>query len=280
MEVIIVDSPEQVATRAARMVSELIQKKPGAVLGLATGSSPIAMYRILIAACKRGEISFGGVTSFNLDEYIGLPPQSPHSYRHFMQQQLFDHIDIPAQQTNLPTCYPGDNPREVGDAYEQRILRAGGIDLQILGIGGNGHIGFNEPSSSLVSRTRIKTLTHRTVEANSRLFQEGEFQPHLAMTMGIGTILDARHILLLATGENKAAAVRDAIEGPLCARCPGSALQLHRRAVLVLDRAAASDLEETDYYQWVESQHISLVEEYGHYYDLGSENQIQPGIAP
>lgn len=268
MEVIIVDSPEQVANRAARMVSEFIQKKSNAVLGLATGSTPIALYRELIAAHQCGETSFRGVTSFNLDEYIGLAPENSQSYRYFMEEHLFSHVDIAAKNTFLPSCKRDDNPRKVGRAYEEKILASGGIDLQILGIGSNGHIGFNEPSSSLASRTRVKTLTRETVDANSRLFDDGDFQPHLAMTMGIATILEARHILLLATGENKAAAIRDAIEGPLCAHCPASALQMHRRAVMVLDRAAASALEETDYYQWVESQHVSLVEEYGHYYDL------------
>lgn len=268
MEVTIHENPTEVAAAAARLVCELLTKKPNAVLGLATGSTPIALYGELIAAYRAGQVSFRDVVTFNLDEYIGITPDNHQSYRNFMNEQFFQHIDIDLNNTHLPECRPGDNPREVGDLYEKAIADAGGIDLQILGIGANGHIGFNEPSSSLASRTRVKTLTKRTVIDNSRLFSEEEFQPHLAMTMGIATILDAHYILLLATGENKASSVRDTVEGPVSARCPASALQMHERTVLILDDAAASKLEEVDYYRWVESQHISLVEEYGHFYKL------------
>ncbi len=268
MEVIILENADAVAQLGARRICELIKKKPNAVLGLATGSTQIAMYQHLIRLYRERQVSFRSVTSFNLDEYIGINPENPQSYRSFMKRELFDAIDIDRENTHLPACENNVNPRKAGSAYERQIAAAGGIDLQVLGIGSNGHIGFNEPTSSLVSRTRVKTLTETTVTDNSRLFKEGEFQPHLAMTMGIATILDARRAILLATGEQKAQAVKDAIEGPIAAMCPASALQLHERATFILDRAAASKLQNTAYYQWVHSENTPLVEKYGNFYEI------------
>ncbi len=268
MEVIILDSADGVAQLGAQQICELVEKKPAAVLGLATGSTPIAMYQQLIKLHQQRGVSFRDVTSFNLDEYIGIDPENPQSYRFFMKRELFDAIDIDQANTHLPTCEVGVNPRLVGAAYEQAIADAGGIDLQLLGIGTNGHIGFNEPTSSLSSRTRVKTLTQTTVSDNSRMFEEGEFQPHLAMTMGIGTILDARHVILLATGEAKAEAVRNTVEGALSAMCPASVLQMHQRATIIIDRAAASQLEQLDYYTWARSENAPLVERYGNFYEI------------
>ncbi len=267
MEVVIVKNADDVAVHAARRIGELLTKKPDVVFGLATGSTPIALYQRLVADHQRGELTFKRTTTFNLDEYIGIGADSKQSYRSFMYEQLFRHIDIDLANTYLPECPEGENPRVVGAAYEKKIAAAGGIDLQILGIGSNGHIGFNEPSSSLASRTRVKTLTPRTVLDNSRMFDAGEFQPQLAITMGIATIMEARHILLLATGSQKAESVRKTIEGPITAMCPASALQMHQHTAVILDEAAASELQESDYYRWVDSKHEPLVAEHGHFHD-------------
>ena len=191
------------------MIGNLLRGNPAAVLGLASGQTPRAMYRELIREHRENGLSFRDVTTFNLDEYVGIEPGSPHSYRAYMQRELFDHVDIDTASTFLPECPPGADPRKVGPAYEAHIARVGGIDLQLLGVGVNGHIGFNEPASSLASRTRIKTLTRETIEANRPHFDDPAKQPQLAITMGIASIMDAREILLLATGESKADAVRE-----------------------------------------------------------------------
>ncbi|MGI9292405.1 MAG: glucosamine-6-phosphate deaminase [Pseudomonadales bacterium] len=267
MEVVILDEAQEIAKKGATLVAELVAKKPHSVLGLATGGTPVQLYKHLIALYQQGQISFNQVQSFNLDEYLGIASSNPLSYRHFMNSCFFEHIDVKLENTHLPDCSPA-NPREEGPRYEQQIKAAGGIDLQILGIGSNGHIGFNEPSSSLASRTRIKTLAQSTIEDNSKLLKPGEFQPHLAITMGIGTILEARRILLLALGEHKAEAVQAAIEGPVTAMCPASALQLHPHVTVVSDAAAASQLELADYYRWVYRENEELKKEYGNFYEL------------
>ncbi len=267
MEVVIVKNPDDVAVHAAKRIVEFMIKKPDVVLGLATGNTPIALYERLVAIYNEGKLSFQDATTFNLDEYIGIEPSNPQSYRSFMNTHLFEKVDIAQSRTHVPECPPGENPRVIGDAYEQKITAVGGIDLQILGIGSNGHIGFNEPYSSLASRTRVKTLTQQTVADNNRLFASGEFQPQLAITMGIATILEARHILLLATGKQKASCIRKAIEGPVSAMCPASALQMHRYTTVILDEDAASELKESDYYRWVNLKHESLVDEYGYFHN-------------
>ena len=261
MDVRIFASAAEVAAVGAARVVSLVRRLDDAVLGLAKGDTPRAMYRELVAACERKELSLAGVSSFNLDEYLGLDPGSPQSYRSYMQRELFDHVDIEPANTFLPFCAVGQPPDEVGPAYEAEIRRRGGIDLQILGIGRNGHIGFNEPASSLGSRTRVKTLTRETLASNRHHFGPGESQPELAITMGVATILDAHEILLLATGESKADAVRAAVEGPVAAMCPASALQLHRRVTVLLDDAAASKLELADYFRWVDEQNRRLASE-------------------
>ncbi len=257
MQIVILKDAAEVAAYGANLIVEQIGKKPDSVLGLATGSTPVALYRQLIERCAKAEVSFAAVRSFNLDEYLGLGGEHPQSYRYFMDRQLFNHIDIDKRNTHVP---PGDAPDPIAacEQYEAAIERAGGIDLQLLGIGRNGHIGFNEPSSGLSSRTRVKTLTRETIADNARFFAADEYQPHLSITMGIGTILDTRKVLLLATGENKADAVAAMVEGPLSASCPASSLQLHRDAVVVIDEAAASGLKDIAFYKHIEAENRQL----------------------
>ncbi|MDX2418510.1 MAG: glucosamine-6-phosphate deaminase, partial [Xanthomonadales bacterium] len=246
------------AATGAKLVGELLSVRPAAVLGLATGSTQLTLYRQLVERYKKSKISFRQVSSFNLDEYLGITADNPQSYRSYMDREFFNRIDIDKHNTHLPYCEEGQNPIFVGPAYEQKIIEAGGIDLQFMGIGANGHIGFNEPSSSLGSRTRVKTLTRQTFKDNSRLFSETEFQPKLAITMGIASIMDARKILLLATGESKAAAVSKMVEGPVSAMCPASVLQMHQHVTVLLDEAAASGLKNREYYDWTYLQNESL----------------------
>jgi glucosamine-6-phosphate deaminase len=267
MEIIILKDAGAVSTMGSELVAELVRVRPAAVLGLATGSTPLSLYRKLVERYRKGAISFAGISTFNLDEYLGVPEDSPQSYRSYMNRELFDQVDIDKRNTYLPKCEPNQNPILVGPSYEQNIREHGGIDLQILGIGSNGHIGFNEPSSSLRSRTRVKTLTRQTFEDNSRLFSEGEFQPTLAITMGIATIMDAEKVLLLATGAGKAQAVADMVEGPLCAMCPASILQMHERVTVLLDEPAAIHLKNKDYYEWTHQQNVSLKKRFGLAYE-------------
>lgn len=253
MKVVILDDAAAVAAYGADVFEAELAARPAAVLGLATGATPLALYRELIARCRSGRISFARATTFNLDEYLGLGAVHPRSYRHYMQEHLFAHVDVDPSRTHLPAA-DAVHARRAGADYEDRIAAAGGIDLQLLGIGRNGHIGFNEPYSSLSSRTRVKTLTAKTIADNARFFAEGEYQPHLAITMGIGTILAARRVLLLATGEAKADAVAQMIEGAVAARCPASALQLHAAATVVLDPAAASRLGDPEFFRHIERE--------------------------
>ncbi|MEQ1875872.1 MAG: glucosamine-6-phosphate deaminase [Bdellovibrionia bacterium] len=261
MEVVILKNSHEVAKRGADLCCELLKKKPNAVLGLATGSTPVALYAELIERHKRGEVSFKKATTFNLDEYVGLAPAHAQSYRHFMNTVFFDHIDINKKKTFIPDG-AAKNPRLVGAKYEKKIKEAGGIDLQILGIGRNGHIGFNEPTSSLSSRTRIKTLTETTFSDNGRFFDPGEEQPGLGITMGIGTILEAKKIILLATGQQKAEAIGNAVEGPLTSLCPASSLQLHRSATVLADEAACEKLKLKPYYYWVMKRQAEILQKY------------------
>lgn len=248
MRVIIKEDATGLAIEAAKLIINLIKRKPNCVLGLATGSTPIELYRLLVDAFKNGEISFSSVSTFNLDEYYDMTPGHHQSYRHFMEQHLFSKVDIKLENTFLPECARSDSAEDVAKHYEQEIRRRGGIDLQLLGIGENGHIGFNEPGSSLASRTRLKTLTHNTLKANSRLFEDGEYQPTLAMTMGVGTIMDAKQILILATGSNKSEAVSNMLLGSISSACPASMLQMHPHAIAVIDKKASTKIENTDYF--------------------------------
>jgi len=240
------------ADAAGRVVADaacrLLRGRPDAVLGLATGSSPLPAYRELARRVSAGEVSFARATAFLLDEYVGLPATHPQSYRAVIARELTDLIDIPRAAVHAPDGGAADLAAECA-AYEAAIARAGGIDLQILGIGADGHIGFNEPTSSLGSRTRLKTLTERTRRDNARFFAAPDEVPRHVITQGIGTILSARHVALMAEGEGKAEAIARAVEGPLTAMVPASALQLHPHASVVVDEAAASRLALADYYR-------------------------------
>lgn len=262
MQIVILKDSAAVAAYGANIFIKQLQKKPDSVLGLATGSTPVSLYQQLIGATKARLISFAKTTTFNLDEYLGLAATHPQSYRYFMKQQLFDHIDIDQANTHVP---PGDavNPITACQGYEEQIAAAGGVDVQLLGIGRNGHIGFNEPSSGLLSRTRVKTLTKATIKDNARFFEADEYQPHLSITMGIGTIMDAKKVVLLATGANKAEAIKATVEGPLTAACPASALQMHQDVVLVIDEAAASSLSDCDFYKHIEAENQKLMARLG-----------------
>ncbi|TXR52038.1 glucosamine-6-phosphate deaminase [Reinekea thalattae] len=260
MRIVILPTPSHVAEYAADRVLDVVNGYKNPVLGLATGSTPVELYKVLVTRYQAELVSFEHVKSFNLDEYIGIDGRHQQSYRYFMNAHLFDHIDINMANTHVPLA-DGLDAKELAlsaQLYENNIKVAGGIDLQILGVGINGHIGFNEPTSSFASRTRIKTLSQSTVEANQRFFEADEFQPKLAMTMGIATILESRSILLMATGEQKAKAVKHMIEGPISSMWPGSILQQHAATTVVLDEAAASELALKDYYLWCEKERQSL----------------------
>jgi glucosamine-6-phosphate deaminase len=246
MEIIIQPTPEAATNIAARIIARLLREKPDAVLGLATGSTPLLLYRQLIEM----KLDWSRVTTFNLDEYIGLPREHRQSYHSFMWENLFRHVNIRKESVNIPDGNAPDVPRECAH-YEERIRAAGGVDLQVLGIGTDGHIGFNEPTSSLASRTRIKTLTQQTRRDNARFFGSEDAVPHHVITMGIGTIMEARQNLLLAFGAGKANAIAAAVEGPITAVNPASILQMHPVTKVCLDEAAASRLQRADYYRWV-----------------------------
>ena len=235
---------------AAGLIAQRLSHAPDTVLGLATGGTMEAVYEDLIARHRAGEVTFARATSFNLDEYVGLSADHPCSYWHYMRHKLFDHVDIDRSKVFLPR---GDAPDAEAEAtrYEAAIVAAGDIGLQLLGLGLNGHIGFNEPTSSLASLTRIKTLARSTRDANARFFDDPEDVPRLASTMGIGTILRADEVLLLAYGAEKAKVVARMIEGPVSAACPASALQMHRKVTIVLDEEAAGELALRDYYEQV-----------------------------
>lgn len=251
MRVVIVEDATAVSKRAADIFCSNLEQKPSSVLGLATGGTPLATYQELVTRCTAGQVSFAEATSFNLDEYVGLPAGHPQSYKQFMHDNLFSKTDFRADRSFLPDGSATDY-KAAGAEYEESIKQAGGIDLQLLGIGSDGHIAFNEPGSSLASRTRIKALTKQTRSDNARFFDSIDEVPRLSITVGIGTILDARQIVLLATGASKASAVRAFVEGPVTAQLPASALQMHPNVTAILDEPAAAWLARGDYYRQVE----------------------------
>lgn len=257
MRVVILESPQTVSERAADIFCQCIQSNPQSVLGLATGGTPLGTYRELIQRYQRNQVSFAEVTTFNLDEYVGLPRTHAQSYWSFMHQNLFSLADFDTTRCHLPDGAPEDRAA-AGNRYEEQIDSAGGIELQLLGIGTDGHIAFNEPGSSLASRTRIKALTEQTRRDNARFFSSLDEVPKLALTMGVGTILEAEHVLLLATGENKALAVQALVEGPVTAQVPASALQLHPKVTVIVDSAAASRMARAEYYREVEQIQLEL----------------------
>ena len=259
MEVIIQPTYARLAEVAAEIIRDALLKKPDLVLGLATGSTPIGVYEILVQMHKTDGLDFSGVTTFNLDEYVGIPADHPYSYHTFMETHLFGLINIPPGNCHIPQSTAVGHA-EFCERYEAAIVDAGGIDIQVLGIGKDGHIGFNEPSSSLGSRTRIKTLARSTLEANAPHFG-GTINavPKMAITMGVGTIMEARQCLLLASGESKAEAIANAVEGPITAEVPASVLQMHPQTAVIIDEAAASRLKRIDYYKEVYANKLELL---------------------
>ncbi len=234
----------------ARIVAAELRANPSAVLGLATGRTMEAVYKILVKMHREENLDFSLCRTFNLDEYVGLKPEDPRSYRHYMNEQLFNHVNIDLRNTHLPNGAAKDLDAECAD-YERKIKRCGAIDLQLLGIGKTGHIGFNEPLSALRSRTRVKALSPVTIEQNAAFFEGPKNVPRRAITMGVGTILDCSRCLMLATGASKADVIAKAVEGPITSMISATALQWHPRCTVVLDEAAAGKLRETDYYRWI-----------------------------
>lgn len=236
MQLIVTDA-QQAAVRAAGLYVDLLRRKPDAVLGLATGSTPLGLYARLAALYRAGELSFRRATSFNLDEYVGLPATHSQSYRYFMEHNLFSHVDLPAERTHVPSGLDVSDAALAG--YDAAIEAAGGIDLQLLGLGGNGHIGFNEPGTPFGLGTHVVELTARTRQDNARFFASLDEVPTHAATMGVKTVMHARAILLLAFGSAKAEAVRAALTGPVTEDVPASVLQLHPDVTVICDEEAA-----------------------------------------
>lgn len=248
MEVVILPDQSAIAAVAADAIEALIRRKPAAVLGLATGSSPLGVYNELVDRCRSRGLSFADVVGFALDEYVGLPRGHRQSYREVIRREFTNRIDINPANVQGPDGAAEDIPAACA-AFEEALRAAGGVDLQLLGVGTDGHIGFNEPGSSLASRTRIKSLVDQTRKDNARFFESIDEVPHHVVTQGLGTIMDARHVVLIATGAQKAQAVHDFVEGPVAAVCAASVLQFHPHATVLLDGAAASGLKLADYYR-------------------------------
>jgi glucosamine-6-phosphate deaminase len=248
VEVVIMPTADDAAGVVAEVFVQLVNGQPHSVLGLATGSSPLGAYRLLIAEHRAGGVSFAACRAVLLDEYVGLPPDHPEAYRSVIRREFVDHVDLAADHLYGPEVWAVDLP-DACARYDRLLADLGGVDLQLLGIGSDGHVGFNEPGSSLRSRTRVKTLTKATRRDNARFFASAEEVPRHVVTQGLGTIGDARHVVLIATGAAKAEPVARAVEGPLAAVCPASVLQLHSHATVVLDEAAAAGLQLADYYR-------------------------------
>ncbi len=246
MEIIIQENALAASDVAARIIARKLRDKPDAVLGLATGSTPLPLYQRLIEM----KLDWSMVTTFNLDEYVGLPRDHEQTYHTFMWENLFKHTNINPANVFIPDGNAADIPKFCDD-YEALIRAKGGIDIQVLGIGTDGHIGFNEPTSSFASRTRIKTLTEQTRKDNARFFNHLDEVPVHCITMGIGTIMDAKQNILLAFGSNKAPIIAETVEGPIKAINPASILQMHQHATFCIDAAAASLLQRQEYYNWV-----------------------------
>ena len=248
MDIILCPTAEEASLRAAALITNAVRARPTTVLGLATGSTPLRLYQALIQACRDG-LDFSRVRTFNLDEYYGVAPDHPQSYRRFMNEHLFNHLNLSPANTRVPDGLARDVAAHCA-AYEAEMRAAGGVDIQVLGIGSDGHIGFNEPGSSLASRTRLVALTPQTVSDNARFFATVDEVPRHAISMGIGTILEAKRCIMLGFGANKAKAVRAALEGGLSQFTPASALQMHPDTTVFLDEAAAADLQLKEYYRW------------------------------
>mgnify|MGYP000144320894 CR=1 FL=1 len=239
VKVLIVKNYEELSLETALRIAEAVRSNPDIVLGLATGGTPLGCYRELIRMHREEGLSFSRVTTFNLDEYVGLPPDHPQSYHYYMFHNLFDHVDVRRENVHIPDGMAEDLDEECR-RYEEAIKEAGGIDLQLLGIGRNGHIGFNEPGSPFDSRTRVVKLSEQTRKDNARFFNSIDEVPTHAITMGIGTIMEARRIILIASGEAKAEAIAKAVKGPKTVDVPASALQDHPDCLFIIDKEAAS----------------------------------------
>ncbi len=241
MEVIIKDSYEDVSKLSAEIIADIIRRKPRAIIGLATGSTPLGTYKELIRLHKEEGLDFSRTVTFNLDEYVGLTHDHPQSYHFFMWENLFKHINVNSKNVHIPDGTAKDIPGFCR-WYEEQIVKSGGLDVQLLGIGSNGHIAFNEPGSSLGSRTRVKTLDEKTRQDNARFFRNLNEVPKYAITMGIGTIMDARQLVLVANGAGKAEAIQKTVEGPITAMVPATIVQLHPKATITIDKAASTKL--------------------------------------
>lgn len=239
MDIKIFENTAEIGKAAAKIIVDKIKEDDSAILGLATGSSPISTYNCLIQAYKDGEISFKNVKSFNLDEYCGIPASDPNSYYTFMHENLFNSIDIKESNVRVPEGNPSD-VQAFCKSYDEDIKAAGGIDIQILGIGRNGHIGFNEPADEFTKGTYKVALTESTIDANKRFFEKIEEVPREAITMGVESILDAKEIILIANGTDKAQAIHDMIKGEISPSCPASILQKHNNIHIFIDKDAAS----------------------------------------
>ena len=249
MNVIIGKDKRAVAREAYKLVRNRVMCGRAKVLGLPTGTTPLGLYQEMVKGYKKGEIDFSDVHTFNLDEYIGMGPQDPQSYRYFMDAHLFSHVNIKKDNVYFLDGLTGDIDRECA-RYEEAIVSLGGIKLQVVGIGRDGHIGFNEPGTSLTSRTHMITLAQSTITDNAKLFFGGDEEkvPRWALSMGVGTVLDSDEVLMLATGANKAEAIHGMLEGPITSMNTSSALQLHPNVTVIMDEAAASKLKYRDYY--------------------------------
>lgn len=247
MEIVILPTSDDIAKAAADRIEGLLERRSEAVLGLATGSSPLPLYKELGRRHSEENLSFAEAKAFLLDEYVGLDPEHPEAYRNVIHREFVSLVDINEDAVKSPSG-TADDIAAACEAYEEAIQAAGGVDLQILGIGTDGHIAFNEPASSLASRTRITTLTEQTREDNARFFDSVDDVPMHVVTQGLGTILEAREIILIATGENKAEAVAQLVEGPVSAFWPGTVLQNHQHITVFADEAAGSQLKLRDYY--------------------------------
>ena len=241
MRVIVCDTYEKMSETGAKLIASQVMLKPDSVLGLATGSTPIGLYENLVKMNKSGEIDFSNVTTFNLDEYYPISPENDQSYHYFMYKHLFDHININTENTHIPNGLT-KTPDVECENYENMIEEAGGIDLQLLGIGQNGHIGFNEPDNNLNTSTHVTDLTESTIKANSRFFNDISEVPVKALTMGISTILKSRKIILLASGKNKHAVVKELLTDDINTTVPATMLKVHPDVVLICDREAYNDL--------------------------------------
>lgn len=251
MEIIITSDYQEMSKISAQIIAQEVKRKHDMVLGLATGDTPVGTYKELAKLHKAEGLDFSKITTFNLDEYVGLAPLHKNSYNYFMQENLFKHINVNQANVYVPQGNIED-PEEFCLWYEEKLKEFGWIDLQVLGIGSDGHIGFNEPGSSMASRTRVKALYKQTIVDNARFFDKEEDVPRFAITMGVGTILEARKILLIASGKNKAGVCAQFIEGPVTSQISASALQLHSYVTVVLDEDAASELQRIEYYNWVQ----------------------------